>query len=79
MNLRREVLACIRACEHLLSLDSKLTDDERSLLEYYVNELSRELLTDKPVVQPPYNGSVPVEGYKSDSALNRSSPPYPAE
>ena len=43
-----EIAAYCRACEELLSKDSTLTEDERSLLEYYVNELSRELLSDKP-------------------------------
>jgi hypothetical protein len=48
MNLRREVLAYTRACEQLLSVDLKLSDDERSLLEYYLNELSREFLPEQP-------------------------------
>jgi hypothetical protein len=51
MNLRREVLAHTRACEQLLSVDLKLSDDERSLLEYYLNELSREFLPEKPIVR----------------------------
>ena len=34
MNLRREIQAYTRACEHLLSLDQQLTDEERDLLEY---------------------------------------------
>jgi hypothetical protein len=51
MNLRREVLAYTRACEQLLSVDLKLSDDERSLLEYYLNELSREFLPEKPIVR----------------------------
>ena len=46
--LRRELLAVTRACEHLLSIHVALTEDERSLLEYYIGELSRELLSDKP-------------------------------
>jgi hypothetical protein len=37
-----EVFAVTRACERLLSTELKLTDDELSLLEYYMNELSRE-------------------------------------
>jgi hypothetical protein len=51
MNLRREILAYTRACEQLLSVDLKLSDDERSLLEYYLNELSREFLPEKPIVR----------------------------
>jgi predicted nucleic acid-binding Zn finger protein len=49
MELRRELLAYSRACEHVLSIKAELTEDERGLLEYYVNELSREVLSDKPV------------------------------
>jgi hypothetical protein len=61
MNLRREMRAYTRACEELLSVNGKLTDDERSLLEYYMNELSRELLADKPIVRLHYNETVSVE------------------
>ena len=41
---RQEVLAFTRACEHLLSKKPTLTDDERSLVEYYVNDLSQEFM-----------------------------------
>ena len=61
MNLRKEMRAYTRACEELLSINAKLTDDERSLLEYYMNELSRELLADKPTVQLRYNATQSVE------------------
>ncbi len=44
----QEIAVYARACERLLSKEGKLTDDERSLLEYYVNELSQEFLSDKP-------------------------------
>jgi hypothetical protein len=47
----REIAAYSRACEGLLSKESTLTEDERSLLEYYVNELSREFLSAKPMVR----------------------------
>ena len=57
MNLRQEIRAYTRACEQLLSADGKLTDDERSLVEYYMNELSRELLSDKPTVRLRYKES----------------------
>jgi hypothetical protein len=43
----KEIAAYSRACEHLLSREEMLTEDERSLVEYYVNELSREYLSDK--------------------------------
>ena len=39
-----------------------LTEDERGLIEYYVNELSRELLSDKPTVRVRYKETVRVEG-----------------
>jgi hypothetical protein len=50
-NLRPEVLAFTRACEHLLSIEMTATEEERILLDYYVNELSRELLSDGPSVR----------------------------
>ena len=39
--------AVTRACEHLLSNGVPLTDDERKLLEYHVNDMVPEFLTDK--------------------------------
>jgi hypothetical protein len=47
----QEIAAYTRACERLLSREEALTEDERSLLEYYVKELSREFLSDKPMVR----------------------------
>jgi hypothetical protein len=41
-----EIAVYTRACEGLLSKEGRLTEDERSLLEYYVHELSRELLSE---------------------------------
>jgi hypothetical protein len=50
-NLRPEVLAFTRACEHLLSIEEiMVTEEERILLDYCVNELSREFLSDGPTV-----------------------------
>ena len=57
-----EVAAYTRACEQLLSKEGTLTEDERGLIEYYVNELSRELLSDKPTVRVRYKETVRVEG-----------------
>jgi hypothetical protein len=54
----QEIAAYTRACERLLSREGKLTDDERSLLEYYVNELSQEFLSDKPAVRLRYRETV---------------------
>jgi hypothetical protein len=42
-----EITTFSRVCERLLSKERMLTDDERSLLEYYVSELSREFFSDK--------------------------------
>jgi hypothetical protein len=50
----REIAAYTRACEGLLSKEGTLTEDERSLLEYYVNELCREFLSNKSTVQRRY-------------------------
>ena len=61
MNLRREIRAYTRACEHLLSLPERLTDEERDLLKYYLNELSREYLSDKPTVRSRYPEATAVE------------------
>ena len=49
-NLRPEVLAFTRACEHLLSIEMTVTEEERIVLDYYVNELSREFLSDRPTL-----------------------------
>ena len=46
----QELTDFTRACERLLSKEGPLNEDERSLLEYYVNDLSREfLLNNEPV------------------------------
>jgi hypothetical protein len=57
----REIAAYTRACEGLLSKEGTLTEDERSLLEYYVNELSQRYLSDKPTVRLCYHESGSVE------------------
>lgn len=59
----REIAMYVRSCEGLLSREGVLTQDERSLLEYYMNELSRELLADKPTVPLHYNETVRVERF----------------
>ena len=51
MTLRPILRAYSCACEHLLSIGHTLTPEERSFIEYYVNELSRELLSDNPTVE----------------------------
>ncbi len=57
----REIAAFSRSSESLLSKEGTLTEDERSLLEYYVNELSREYLSDNPMVRLRYNENAPVK------------------
>jgi hypothetical protein len=39
--VRDEILACTRACEGLLASVVTLSDEERSLLEYYMSRLSQ--------------------------------------
>ena len=51
MSLRPVLRAYSSACEHLLSIRDTLTDEERSFIEYYVNELSRDLLSDRRTVE----------------------------
>ena len=55
--LRPELLGFTRACEHLLSDGVPLTEDERNLLEYYINDVVREFLADKSVVSNPPPGA----------------------
>ena len=56
--LRTELLTFTRACEHLLSIDFTLTDEERTLLAYYVRELSKEFLEDTAKGVPFRTGTV---------------------
>ena len=51
--LRPELVAFTHACEHLLSDGVLLTEDERNLLEYDVNDVVREFLADKSIVSNP--------------------------
>jgi hypothetical protein len=53
-----EITTFSRACERLLSKEGALTEDERSLLEYYLNELSREFFSDQPTVRLRYRERV---------------------
>ena len=50
---RPELLAVTRACEHLLSTDMQLTEEERNLLEFYVNDMVREFLSVRSIVSNP--------------------------
>jgi len=53
LNLRPELLDFTRACERLLTKEVALTEDERELLEYYVNDMAREFLRDRSTVSNP--------------------------
>ena len=53
LNLRPELLDFTRACERLLTKEVALTEDERDLLEYYVNDMAREFLRDRSTVSNP--------------------------
>jgi hypothetical protein len=39
--VRDEILACTRACEEILASGMTLSEEERSLLEYYMSRLSQ--------------------------------------
>ncbi len=60
-HVRREIALYTRACDRLLSKEGTLTEDERSLVEFYVNELSRELLSDKSTVGLRHIETAPVK------------------
>ena len=54
LNLRPELLALTRACESIyLSNGMKLTEEERNLLEFYINDMVREFLSDRSIVSNP--------------------------
>jgi vesicle coat complex subunit len=49
--LSEEILVYSRACEHLLSTECTLNDDESSLVQYYIQELSRKFGSSGPTMQ----------------------------
>jgi len=51
MQLSQDILVYSRACEHLLSTEVTLNDDETSLVEYYLQELSRKFVSSAPDMQ----------------------------
>ena len=53
-HIGEEVCAWTNGCERLLSTELVLTEDERSLLEYYLNELSRKFLSRTASNQHPF-------------------------
>ena len=50
-HIRDEIFACTRECERLLSSEMTLTENERSFLGYYLNEVSRRFLSATPSEQ----------------------------
>jgi hypothetical protein len=48
--LSQQSLVYSRACEHLLSTEITLNDDERNLVEYYVKEVSRKFISLGPTM-----------------------------
>ena len=55
--LSKEILAYSRACEHLLSTEITLNDDESSLVEYYIKEVSRKFVSLELTQQKPQHNS----------------------
>ena len=49
--LSQKTLAYSRACEHLLSREITLNDDESRLVEYYVQEVSLKFVSPRPAMQ----------------------------
>jgi hypothetical protein len=52
-HIGEEVCTWTNGCERLLSAEVVLTEDERSLLEYYMNELTRKFLSRTASTQHP--------------------------
>ena len=61
VQLREEILAFTRACERLLSNELTLSDDERQLVEYYADNLSREFSSNPSPTQQS-SGSADTQG-----------------
>jgi hypothetical protein len=57
----QEIAAFTRASERLLAKQATLTENERDLLEYYLNDLSREFLSDKPPIRQCYSETAPIK------------------
>jgi hypothetical protein len=76
--LRKEILAYSRACEHLLSTEMTLNDDESSLVEYYIKEVSRKLVSLEPIQQGRDTTTISKPELRDDQALKRATMPKPA-
>jgi hypothetical protein len=64
-HIGEEICDWTNGCERLLSAELALTDDERSLLEYYLNEVSRKFLSRTPS-QP---RSIPLPGENNSTQI----------
>ena len=51
--LSKEIIAYSRACEHLLSTQVTLNDEENSLVEYYLQELSLKFIFPRATIRKP--------------------------
>jgi len=60
-HVHQEIAIYTRACERLLSKEGTLTADELGLVEFYVKELSRQLLPDMSPVGLQYIETGPVK------------------
>jgi len=67
--LSKEILAYSRACEHLLSTEITLNDDESSLVEYYIKEVSRKLVSLELTQQNPRHNEISKAELRDDQAL----------
>jgi hypothetical protein len=62
--LSKDIIAYSRACERLLSTAVTLNDEEISLVEYYLQELSRKFAFPKATIQM----SAPVQVRETEPA-----------
>lgn len=53
MQLNKDIIAYSRACERLLSTQVPLNEEECSLLEYYLQELSRKFDCSEATIHKP--------------------------
>jgi hypothetical protein len=67
--LSKEILAYSRACEHLLSTEITLNDDESSLVEYYIKEVSRKLVSLELTQQSGGTTTISKPELRDDQAL----------
>ena len=64
---------CMVACACLISQDLTLTDEERSFLEYYMEELSREFFSGKPTIRLTGRESSDIESVEGHGEVFKQS------